>query len=89
MVGAILCVLVWRRNRSEGQSQLTRASAREIGRTLVVALPAMQGAHALLAEFPRLMFIIAGEGPQRIDLERRLDALRWQRRAGEPLPPRR
>ena len=41
VVGAILCVLVWRRNRSEGQSQLTRASAREIGRTLVVALPAI------------------------------------------------
>jgi tripartite ATP-independent transporter DctM subunit len=41
VVGAILCVLVWRRNRSEGRSQATRSSAREIGRTLVVALPAI------------------------------------------------
>ena len=41
VVGAILCVDVWRRNRKEDLSHVTRASAREIGRTLVIAMPAI------------------------------------------------
>ncbi|WP_375776013.1 TRAP transporter large permease subunit [Bradyrhizobium sp. ma5] len=41
VVGAILCLVVWRRNRSEDLSHVTRASAREIGRTFVIALPAV------------------------------------------------
>ena len=41
VVGAILCVVVWRRNRGEDLSQVTKASAREIGRALVIALPAI------------------------------------------------
>jgi tripartite ATP-independent transporter DctM subunit len=41
VVGAILCVVVWRRNRSEVLPQETRASVGEIGRALVVALPAI------------------------------------------------
>src|SRR5580693_573770 len=41
VVGAILCVVVWRRNRTEDLSQATRASVREIGRTFVIALPAV------------------------------------------------
>jgi TRAP-type mannitol/chloroaromatic compound transport system permease large subunit len=41
VVGAILCVVVWRRNRKEDLSHVTRASAREIGRTLLVAMPAI------------------------------------------------
>ena len=41
VVGAILCVVVWRRNRTEDLSQATRASVREIGRTFVIALPAI------------------------------------------------
>jgi tripartite ATP-independent transporter DctM subunit len=41
VVGAILCVVVWRRNRHEDLSLVKRASAREIGRALVIALPAI------------------------------------------------
>ena len=41
VVGAILCVVVWRRNRNEDLSHVTRASAREIGRAFVIALPAI------------------------------------------------
>src|ERR1700761_2625890 len=41
VVGAILCVVVWRRNRHEDLSQVARASMREIGRTFVIALPAI------------------------------------------------
>jgi tripartite ATP-independent transporter DctM subunit len=41
VVGAILCVVVWRRNRGEDLSHVTRARAREIFRALVVALPAI------------------------------------------------
>jgi tripartite ATP-independent transporter DctM subunit len=41
VVGAILCIVVWHRNRGEDLSHVTRASAREIGRALVVALPAI------------------------------------------------
>jgi tripartite ATP-independent transporter DctM subunit len=41
VVGAILCLVVWRRNRREDLSHVTRASAREIGRTFVIALPAI------------------------------------------------
>jgi tripartite ATP-independent transporter DctM subunit len=41
VVGAILCFVVWRRNRREDISKVERASAREIGRTFVVALPAV------------------------------------------------
>ncbi len=41
VVGAILCVVVWRRNHSEDLSHVTRASVREIGRTFLVALPAI------------------------------------------------
>jgi tripartite ATP-independent transporter DctM subunit len=41
VVGAILCVVVWRRNRTEDLSQATRASLREIGHTFVFALPAI------------------------------------------------
>jgi tripartite ATP-independent transporter DctM subunit len=41
VVGAILCVVVWRRNRSEDLSHVSRASMREIGRTFVIALPAI------------------------------------------------
>jgi tripartite ATP-independent transporter DctM subunit len=41
VVGAVLCLVVWRRNRREDLSQVTRASAREIGRTFVIALPAV------------------------------------------------
>jgi len=41
VVGAILCVVVWRRNRAESLSTVTRASAGEIGRTFIVALPAI------------------------------------------------
>jgi tripartite ATP-independent transporter DctM subunit len=41
VVGAILCVVVWRRNRGESLAHVTRASAREIGRTFLVALPAI------------------------------------------------
>jgi tripartite ATP-independent transporter DctM subunit len=36
-----LCGLVWWRYRNEDMSQVRRAGAREIGRTLVVALPAL------------------------------------------------
>ncbi len=41
VVGAILCVVVWRRNRGEDLSHVTKSSAREIGRALVIALPAI------------------------------------------------
>ncbi len=41
VVGAILSFVVWRRNRREDVSQVERASAREIGRTFIVALPAL------------------------------------------------
>ena len=41
VVGAILCVVVWRRNQKEDLTHVTRASAREIGRTLVIAMPAI------------------------------------------------
>jgi tripartite ATP-independent transporter DctM subunit len=41
VVGAILCFVVWRRNRREDLLHVARASAREIGRTFVVALPAI------------------------------------------------
>jgi tripartite ATP-independent transporter DctM subunit len=41
VVGAILCVVVWRRNRGEDLSHVTRASAREIGRAFIIALPAI------------------------------------------------
>jgi tripartite ATP-independent transporter DctM subunit len=41
VVGAILCVVVWRRNRGEDLSHVTKASAREIGRAFVIALPAI------------------------------------------------
>ena len=41
VVGAILCFVVWRRNRGEDLSHVTKASAREIARTFVVALPAI------------------------------------------------
>jgi tripartite ATP-independent transporter DctM subunit len=41
VVGAILCVVVWRRNRSEDLSHVVRAPAREIARTFVIALPAI------------------------------------------------
>ncbi|MBR0870407.1 TRAP transporter large permease subunit [Bradyrhizobium tropiciagri] len=41
VVGAILCVVVWRRNRRDDLSHVSRASAREIGRTFIIALPAI------------------------------------------------
>jgi tripartite ATP-independent transporter DctM subunit len=41
VVGAILCLVVWWRNRGEDLSRVQRASAREIGRTFLVALPAI------------------------------------------------
>ncbi|MBR0939362.1 TRAP transporter large permease subunit [Bradyrhizobium jicamae] len=41
VVGAILCVVVWRRNRREDLSHVAKAPAREIARTFVVALPAI------------------------------------------------
>ena len=41
VVGAILCVVVWRRNRREDLSHVSRASIREIGTTFVIALPAI------------------------------------------------
>jgi tripartite ATP-independent transporter DctM subunit len=41
VVGAILCVVVWRRNRGEDLSQIVKASPREIGRAFVIALPAI------------------------------------------------
>jgi tripartite ATP-independent transporter DctM subunit len=41
VVGAILSVVVWRRNRNEDLSHVSRASMREIGRTFVIALPAI------------------------------------------------
>jgi tripartite ATP-independent transporter DctM subunit len=41
VVGAILCVVVWWRNRGEDLSQVRRSSAREIGWTFLVALPAI------------------------------------------------
>jgi tripartite ATP-independent transporter DctM subunit len=41
VVGAILCVVVWRRNRGENLSHVTRASGREIGRAFLIALPAI------------------------------------------------
>jgi tripartite ATP-independent transporter DctM subunit len=41
VVGAILCVVVWRRNRGEDLSKITKASPRQIGRAFVIALPAI------------------------------------------------
>ena len=41
VVGVILCVVVWWRNRGEDLSEVKRPSAREIGRTFLVALPAI------------------------------------------------
>jgi tripartite ATP-independent transporter DctM subunit len=41
ILGLTLCVVVWWRYRSEDLSQVKRASAREIGRTFLVALPAV------------------------------------------------
>jgi tripartite ATP-independent transporter DctM subunit len=40
-VGAILCVVVWWRNRGEDLSHVRRSSAREIGWTFLIALPAI------------------------------------------------
>jgi tripartite ATP-independent transporter DctM subunit len=41
VVGAILCLVVWWRSRGEDLSQVKRSSAREIGWTFLVALPAI------------------------------------------------
>jgi tripartite ATP-independent transporter DctM subunit len=41
VLGVALCLVVWRRYRREDLSHVRRASAREIGRTLVIALPAL------------------------------------------------
>jgi tripartite ATP-independent transporter DctM subunit len=41
VVGAILCIVVWRRNRHEDLSQVTRSPLREIAQTFVIALPAI------------------------------------------------
>ncbi|MET0220456.1 MAG: TRAP transporter large permease subunit [Tardiphaga sp.] len=41
VVGAILCVVVWWRNRGEDLSQVRRSTAREIGKAFLVALPAI------------------------------------------------
>ena len=41
VVGAILCLVVWWRNRGEDLSHVKRSSAREIGWTFLVALPAI------------------------------------------------
>jgi tripartite ATP-independent transporter DctM subunit len=41
VVGAILCVVVWRRTRAEDLSHVKRARLGEIGRSFVVALPAI------------------------------------------------
>ncbi len=41
VVGAILCLVVWWRNRGDDLSGVKRATAREIGRALLVALPAI------------------------------------------------
>jgi tripartite ATP-independent transporter DctM subunit len=41
VLGAALCVVVWWRYRHEDLSHVRRASAGEIGRTLVIALPAL------------------------------------------------
>jgi tripartite ATP-independent transporter DctM subunit len=41
VLGVALCLVVWRRYRREDLSHVRRASAGEIGRTLVVALPAL------------------------------------------------
>src|SRR5258706_9902661 len=41
VVGAVLCVVVWRRNRGEDLSHVTKAPAREIARAFVIALPAI------------------------------------------------
>jgi tripartite ATP-independent transporter DctM subunit len=41
VVGAILCVVVWWRNRGEDLSQVKRSTAREIGRAFLIALPAI------------------------------------------------
>ncbi len=41
VVGAILCVVVWRRNRGESLSHVKQASPYEIGRSFLIALPAI------------------------------------------------
>jgi tripartite ATP-independent transporter DctM subunit len=41
VVGAILCIVVWWRNRGEDLSQVRRATAREIGKAFLIALPAI------------------------------------------------
>lgn len=40
-LGLALCVVVWLRSRSEGKAQTSRAGRKVIGRSLVVALPAL------------------------------------------------
>ena len=41
VLGAALCAMVWRRYRHEDLSQVRRATRREIGRSLLVAIPAI------------------------------------------------
>jgi tripartite ATP-independent transporter DctM subunit len=41
VLGLMLCVVVWRRNRKEDLSGVRKCSAREIGRSLLVSLPAL------------------------------------------------
>ena len=41
VLGLALCVIVWRRYRNEDLSQVPRISRREIGRTFMIALPAL------------------------------------------------
>src|SRR5271166_1642990 len=41
VLAILLCIVVWRRNRGEHRGHVPRATKREIGRTLLVALPAL------------------------------------------------
>src|SRR5271166_2782468 len=41
VLAILLCLVVWRRNRGEAPGHVPRATKREIGRTLLVALPAL------------------------------------------------
>ena len=41
VLAILLCLVVWRRNRSEQRGLVPRAAKREIGRTFLVALPAL------------------------------------------------
>jgi tripartite ATP-independent transporter DctM subunit len=41
VLGLMLCIVVWRRNRKEDLSGVRKCGAREIGRSLLVALPAL------------------------------------------------